>query len=130
MMMQRVMAAPLPRFLIVGGLSTVINYLVFLALFSNGWLDYVAASAVGFLSGVAFGYVLNKRWTFGVKAPSTPGIVVRYLAVYLASLCMGLMVIHALVTFANVDPLIANAVSIVFTTCTNFIGTRYMVFRA
>lgn len=129
-MIQRVMAAPLPRFLIVGGLSTVINYLVFLALFSNGWLDYVPASAVGFLSGVAFGYVLNKRWTFGVTARSTLGVVARYLAVYLASLGMGLMLIHGLVEYADIDPLIANAISIVFTTCTNFIGTRYMVFRA
>lgn len=129
MITQQIMTAPVIRFLIVGGASTVVNYLIFIGVYSGKIADYMFASAIGFMAGLAFGYFFNKRWTFGVTASSTPGIVARYIAVYMTSLCLGLLAIHLFVDYAGVDPLIANGLSIILTTCTNFIGTRYLVFR-
>ncbi|ABS15457.1 GtrA family protein [Brucella anthropi] len=129
MIAQRIMTTPLMRFLIVGGASTFINYLVFTGLYSGKMLGYMPASAMGFLVGLAFGYIFNKRWTFGATAPSSPSIIAGYIVVYMTSLCLGLLAIHVLVAYARINPLVANGMSIILTTCTNFIGTRYLVFR-
>jgi len=116
------------RFLIVGGLSTVINYSIFLLLYWFG-LNYLSASAVGFLSGVFFGYILNKNWTYSVVGETAPGLAVRYVFVYLLSLFSGLGFIYVVVDLGGVSPLLGNVASILVTTFLNFIGTRFFVFR-
>lgn len=117
------------RFLLVGGLSTIINYTVFFGSWAMLGVNYLPAAALGFGAGVVVGYFLNKRWTYRVDTPSTPALVATYAAVYGISLLTGLGVIYLLVRHAGLDPTIANLISIVCTTCMNFIGTRFVVFR-
>jgi putative flippase GtrA len=130
MMQSNIHKSPLFRFLIVGGASTIINYSAYFFLYSAIGVSYSLAFAVGFLVGVAFGYVLNKRWTFGMKEVSTPSIVMKYVAVYGISLALGLLFIQFLVEIATIPPLPANFCTILLTTCTNFVGTRYLVFKS
>lgn len=122
------MKVEIARFLIVGGVSTLLNYATFLLLYWFG-VDYLVASATGFLSGVGLGYVLNKNWTYSVTEASTPSLVGRYLFVYLLSLVAGLGLIYILVDVGGLSPLISNVASICLTTCFNFIGTRFFVFK-
>ncbi|KTR03516.1 hypothetical protein NS365_18130 [Aureimonas ureilytica] len=127
-MIRSALTGEIGRFLIVGALSTVVNYSVFYGLILLG-IDYIPAAAGGFLIGVAVGYSLNKSWTFGVSAPSSPKLVASYWLVYGISLICGLLFIRGLVELLNFDPRIANLAAIVLTTCTNFLGTRFFVFR-
>jgi putative flippase GtrA len=53
------------RFLIIGGLSTILNYLVFLALLHGLNFNYLISNSLEFIAGVSFGYLFNKKWTFG-----------------------------------------------------------------
>ncbi len=76
-MIRSALTGEIGRFLIVGALSTVVNYSVFYGLILLG-IDYIPAAAGGFLIGVAVGYSLNKSWTFGVSAPSSPKLVAFY----------------------------------------------------
>lgn len=116
------------RFIVVGLLSTILNYSVFYALVIAG-ISYLIASAAGFVIGVAIGYGMNKRWTFGVKQPSDRRHVLGYWMVYLTSLVCGLLLIRFLVEVLRVDVRLANLAAIVLTTCTNFAGTRFLVFK-
>lgn len=122
--------SPLFRFLVVGGAATVLNYTIYYILFSVLGVGYSVAFSIGFLSGVAFGYVLNKQWSFGSREVSTPLVVMKYISVYLVSLGLGLIVIRILVVNVGLEPLIANFFTILVTTCTNFLGARYLVFKA
>ena len=117
------------RFLVVGVACTAVNYVVFYFCLRLLGVVYEFASAIGFLSGVFAGFGLNKSWTFNHKGETTPGLVFKYLAVYVASLAMSVALIHAQVEWLGVSPLIANLVCIAWTTCTNFAGTKLMVFR-
>lgn len=116
------------RFLIVGCLSTLLNYVVFLLSYWLGFF-YLTASAIGFISGVVLGYFLNKNWTYAVKRASTPGLVIRYLLVYSFSLLAGLAFINILVGELGLSPLAGNILSICLTTFLNLIGTRFFVFK-
>lgn len=117
------------RFLVVGGISTVINYAVFYVLFLWTGIGDKPASAAGFLTGVAVGYLFNKSWTFRHEGPTSFTLVGKYLLVYLASLMMSLGLLYVLVDLGGMDARIANVLCILFTTCTNFAGTKLVVFR-
>lgn len=127
-MIRSLATGKLRRFLIVGVFSTVVNYGVFYALLVLG-VNYIVAATIGFLVGVAAGYSLNKRWTFGFAEASSFRLVASYWAVYTLSLLCGLLLVRTLVESFGVDPRLANLAAIVMTTCTNFLGTRFLVFR-
>lgn len=129
-MQLKIPKSPFFRFLVVGGASTVLNYTVYFILFSIFGMKYPIAFSIGFMSGVVFGYVLNKQWSFGLREASTPLVVLKYVLVYVLSLGLGLAVIRILVVNGGLDPLLANFFTILVTTCTNFVGARYLVFKA
>ena len=117
------------RFLVVGVISTVINYSIYFLLIRGFEINYLVSSASGFLAGVAVGYFLNKNWTYSVSQPTNILMVARYLAVYVLSLVAGLAFLYVLVDKFSVHPLAANVAAIMLTTCTNFLGTKFFAFR-
>ncbi len=116
------------RFVIIGIFSTVVNYCIFFGLYKFLSVNYIVASSIGFLAGVFAGYNFNKIWTFDIKAKSNIYII-KYYTVYIASLFFGLALLKIMVSLAQISPEIANIIVIVFTTCTNFCGTKLWVFK-
>jgi putative flippase GtrA len=114
------------RFVLVGVLVTIFNYLLFLILLSIGMV-YWLAMVMGYMFGTALGYQINKEWTFQAKGSNVK--ILMYFILYLFSLLTGLTLIMALVEFYAMDPKIANLISIVVTANINFFGSKLGVFR-
>lgn len=117
------------RFLVVGGFATLFNYATFYALLVGAGFHYQLASAIGFLFGIGIGYPLNKLWTYRQKGPISHKRKIGYLAVYLGSLTLSLVFLYVTVDLLDFDARMANILAIGLTTCTNFIGTKFLVFR-
>jgi putative flippase GtrA len=115
------------RFIIVGVLSTIVNYAIFIALLSVN-TPYIVAMGAGFIAGTVAGFRINKVWTFGV-ARNEGGLFGAYVAVYAVSLLAGMGFLWALVELLLLDPRIANILTIGLTTMTNFVGTKLLVFK-
>lgn len=114
------------RFVLVGGISTIINYALFFLLFRMFGINYIAASATGYVVGTLFGYIFNARLTFRSK----PGLsVVPYFLVYLFSLIASLGVLKFFASSVGINPMYANILAIGFSTVTNFLGSRYIAFN-
>lgn len=109
-------------------MCTIVNYGIFYVLFAVAHLHYLVAASLGFLSGVVIGYPLNRRFTFSVDK-SGKREKALYLFVYIVSLILSIIFLRIVVGFLGVDARIANILSIGLTTCTNFIGTKLVVFR-
>lgn len=116
------------KFVVVGVLSTIVNYSCFWILLDYLHLNYLLASGSGFMIGVFAGYGLNKSWTFGQKQ-EVVNQVTKYYGVYLVSLILGLLLLKALTSFWGLEPKIANIIVIGFTTLTNFAGIKCLVFK-
>ena len=116
------------KFIVIGLLSTVINYGVFYALYEFFSIYYILSSAIGFITGVFAGYGLNKTWTFGVKN-SRSRYIHKYCIVYIFSLFLGLGFLNFLVTVLDFTAEFANILTIGLTTCTNFMGIKLLVFK-
>ena len=116
------------RFIVVGVFSTIVNYSIFYILYEFASFYYTLASAMGFIAGVFAGYGFNLAWTFEAKGQYAQYIY-KYYIVYTVSLFLGLGFLEFLVSALSVIPEIANVLTIGLTTCTNFMGTKFWVFK-
>ncbi len=116
------------RFVVVGGISTAVNYGVFLVLLNWLHINYQISYAVGYISGLALGLLINNYWTF--KATSiTPATIGLYAVVYTVSFIIGYLFLLLTVHYLGQDPRIMNIAGIMITTITNFIGLKKIVYK-
>jgi putative flippase GtrA len=120
---------PLPKFLIIGVLSTIINYSLFIFLHFIVFLHYQISFIVGYLSGIAVGYLFNRSWSFQFSKSSHKRNIWKYLTVYVFSLWFGSTCLGALVNVVGIAPAVANLFTLLVTTFINYIGVRFWVFR-
>ena len=116
------------RFCLIGLESTVLNYLVFLVLFSFLSINYLVAAAIGFIAGTLLGFIFNKIYTFESQRKAQREIA-PYFLVYLFSLVFTILAMKFLVDFLLIKPLIANVFVIAITTIINFFGTKIIAFK-
>ena len=114
-------------FVAAGGTATVINYTLFAALYWAG-VNYLLASALGYVSGIAVSYTINKVLVFTDSTTQTHPFL-RYTAIYLVALAvqLGLLELGVRLGF---DPLIANAIALVIVVVMNFFVIRRLVFSS
>lgn len=114
------------RFLVGGGSAVITDYLIYKILLSTG-IQLDQAKAISFICGATVGFVINKLWTFEVKAFSTTEIL-RYIALYVVTATLNILVNRGVLFLFNVQVLAflcATGVSTVL----NFIGQKFFVFR-
>ena len=79
--------------------------------------------------GVGVGYLGNKLWTFGHTEKHSWELVLKYLGVYGFTLIVGLFFIFVMVDAAHLDPLLAQFLTLVITTVSNYVLLKKIVFR-
>ena len=117
------------KFIIVGLFSTIINYCLFYLLLNFVNINYLVSSSCGFIAGVFGGFYLNKNWTYNDKNNKSKTLLWKYFSLYLTSLLISLIFLKITVDYIGLNPEIANLLAIGITTCINFIGTKFMVFK-
>ena len=116
------------KFVIIGILSVMVNYFVFLLLYSFLDMYYLFSSAIGYMSGVSFGFVLNKTKIFGSKHYHRNALI-KYFIVLILSLFLGLSILKTMVHDWGINPFTANIFIIGITTLTNFFGNKFFAFQ-
>ena len=112
-------------FVAAGGTATVINYTLFALLYWAG-VNYLLASALGYVSGIVVSFTINKLLVFR-GSEKQPRQFLRYTAIYLVALGAQLGLLELGVRW-GLDPLIANAVALVIVVIANFFVIRRFVF--
>ncbi len=116
------------KFCLVGLLSTIVGILTFVIFLDFLGAHYLISSIMSFVFGIAVSYPLNKSWTFSSSKKDKKKIL-QYFLVYIFSLAINLIFLKISVENFAIDAKIAYILSIGITTCTNFIGTRFFVFK-
>jgi len=118
------------KFGLVGILSTIFNYGVFVFLYKTINVYYIVSSVTGYVSGLLLGYLLNKNWTFVSQIDKSKSYIVGYITVYVLSLLSSQALLFSLVEFLFLNPLYANIFAIVLSTVLNFFGIYFFVFKS
>jgi putative flippase GtrA len=118
------------RFVIVGGINTVVGYGLF-ALFELATpVGYLASLYLSYALAVTLAFVLHRRFTFGVHGTGRVLVdFVRFVGVYVVSLGINTLVLPLLVEVAGLDSLVAQAVCVLITTLVSYFGHKWFSFR-
>ncbi len=116
-------------FLLIGGVSTIINYSTFYILLEYFHVKYIVASVIGYFTGVIFGYYFNFKYTFTAEKETLFKKLPAYIGVYLTSVLLSSLLLYFLVDYLKFDPKLSNIFAVLQSTITNYLGCRYIVFR-
>ena len=120
------------RFLLVGGVNTVLGYGLF------ALLELTIATVIGYLGclfityaiATVIAFVLHRRFTFRVDGTGTVIVdFLRFSVIYLITLAINTLTLPALVELAHITPLIAQAAIIVVATTLSYFGHKFFSFR-
>lgn len=131
------------RFCVVGGSAFVLSILVFNILknfvpyFS---VHFVLASIIGDLSGLVYGFYINKHWTYSSQKKEEEKYFFKYMLLYTFTIILNSLLLKAFIWVLthytifdesitqNIKENIAKIAATVITTGLNFIGTNYVIF--
>jgi putative flippase GtrA len=73
--------------------------------------------------------VFNKKWAFNYKNNDNKTLFTKYFLVYTFNLFLGMGVFELVLIMSNIEELLVQAIVIIITAVSNFIGLRKFVFR-
>jgi putative flippase GtrA len=116
------------RFVIVGGATTTLSYLVFSASLRLG-VHYLLAALLAWGISLGFGFVLNRRYTFGVRhAQGRLRELGLYIVGAVAQLALGSAGYAILIGRLGVATTPAFVVNTALVAVASFVFTRWVTF--
>lgn len=123
----RALLRQIVRFLMVGGLATVVHYAVLVLLVRAFSVEPVLASGSGFVISAALNYWLSHRYTFRSTRGHTTALP-RFAMVATAGLAINQVVLGALVSLTAAHYLVAQVLATACVMAWNFVLGRMWTF--
>jgi putative flippase GtrA len=119
----------LGKFLLVGLSGYVVNLAVFT--FSLKVLDVhqVAAATIAFAVAVTNNFWWNRHWTFSAREGHAGFQAARFFTVSVTAFLIQVAILELLIIEADMQKVLAQAISLVLATPVNFIGNKLWSFR-
>lgn len=128
----RLLAAQKVRFLIVGGINTVLGYGLFVVfnhvLFGSMRFGYILSLICSYALSIMSAFVLYRRYVFPVTGRVRRDFI-AFVGVNMVAVGSNLVLLPALVEVARMTPLVAQGIALVCTTLISFFGHRDVSFR-
>ena len=122
------MFAEFLRFLLVGVVSTLVNFVIYYLFYRFG-VPLLVASSVGYLSGLGISYTLGRLWIFGEKFTYSKRMFYSFLFVYaVGGIGMSLLTLFS-IKVCGLDYRIGWVIGLLFSVVNNFMGQKYLVFK-
>jgi putative flippase GtrA len=119
--MEKIVASPRVRMMLVGGVSLVFAYLSFLILINIG-VHYLVASIANFLVYLAVNFTLNKTWAFKSKG-DTKKQALAHTSLHLGNQLLIMVGLWILVEKAGIPAAWSQAIMQIVVTAVVFIVT-------
>lgn len=114
------------KFLVVGVTNTLGGYAFYAALVALG-VNYAIALTLEYVAGIAYGFVLNKRWTFNAKGGAAQQAW-RYIALYGLIYVLNVSLLMALVEQGGGNPYVSQLLLLGFLTLLSFVVQKRWIF--
>jgi dolichol-phosphate mannosyltransferase len=118
----RELASRLGKFLVVGGTGVVVNNAALYAFYQLLRLPLAVASALAVTLAIGNNFVLNDRWTFNQRRHAALRRFARFSVVSVSGLAITTFTLWSLVTYLDVQYLVANIVGIGLGAASNFVA--------
>ena len=115
------------KFAIVGGVSALIEYSLYLAF--KLWMDYLVANIVAFAFTNIVTYILSKIYVFGSSSANKVMEAALFFLCLLGALLISQFTLWVLVDYAGMDDRIAKGIAMSIAIVWNFFSRKYIVFK-
>lgn len=115
------------RFLLTGGASTALHYLILIVLVQSGACGTVLATSIGFGVSAVFNYLVNARFTFRSDASHARAFP-RFAVVAGTGLTLNAILMWLLNVVAGVPYVVAQVGATVITLVWNFLLNKHWTF--
>lgn len=119
-------------YLVMGGITTLINIVSFWLCNSLLGINYSVATIIAWVFSVMFAYVSNKMYVFESKNTSGAVLireVLSFVGFRILSLLMDLLVMYICVSLLKVHPLIAKILANVVVLIANYVFSKVFIFK-
>ncbi len=117
-------------FLVVGGLTVLVDYLIYRGIVWTELLETNLAKGTGFLTGTVFAYFANRLWTFDTRAHAA-GSAWRFAALYTLTLLINIYANALMLSVLSGLPYPVQTAFVIATGLSatlNFLGMKHFVF--
>ena len=114
------------RFLIVGGTSTLIDYILYMLLSIR--LDVSISKLISMLCASIFSYINNKNWTFSNKEKTNTIMIIKYVGSQIVNISVNILVnaiMYKLLVIKTIVFIFATGTAMVV----NYLLQNYIVFK-
>lgn len=119
----RLLPQRMVKFIITGGVNTILSYLCFVLLISLN-VNYILASGFGYTLAMLNSYFLNKKWTFSSTKPTSVKLLSQFITINLLTLGGSLALLSFSVEVLDINVYISQLIAIIFTMIFNYIGYK------
>ncbi|MFT5294380.1 MAG: putative flippase GtrA [Colwellia sp.] len=116
------------KFLGVGGIATIVQYIIFVILIELLKIDIVLASAIGYTISSIFNYLLNYYFTFTSKVKHHVAMV-KFALIVLIGLSLNSFIIHVLVDMLNMHYLLSQIITTGIVLIFNFVAHKFWTYK-
>ena len=116
-------------FLLIGGLTFIIYFVILWILFSLARLNYVGAVAIAYLAAIIFHFLTNRKITFNAGGTKFRYQILRYLSVALINYIIQLGVIRICYEMYGIDFYISTFFGVMSTMITGYFLMNSWVFK-
>lgn len=118
------------RFLLVGGLTVMIDLIIYLILIQ--WLNHSISKSLSFISGTIFAYQANRIWTFSAGTNNLLQVL-KFSIVYGFNLGVNVSINSWILSLLGknnkIDVIFAFIVATGVSATLNFLGMKFLVFN-
>lgn len=116
------------QYVIVGLISTAINYVLFVGGIAAG-LHYLAAATICSVITMVIGYFLHRTFTFSVRAPANLKEFASFVSVFALQYALAMGGYAFLIGYLRLGPSLAFFINAVFVAVAAFLLLRNVTFR-
>ncbi len=117
------------KYAVIGVCSLVLDYSIFLLLYTAFNLWYLFSSATSQLLGGVFNFTMNRVWSFRTQGGGARGQFARYVSLQVFNYAFGIIALYILVDYLHFIPQLGKILTIAMMVCWNFFLYKFFVYR-
>ena len=125
--MKKLQNSQIIRYIMTGGMTTVINYIIYILL-TAVQLDYLVANSIAWLGAVIFAYYANRHMVFRSGGNKKQEFI-RFFSLRLATLVVENLLLFMFVGYIGAAELPSKILVSVITVVLNYFACKYSIFK-
>ncbi len=125
--MKKLQGSQIFRYIMTGGMTTGVNYIVYIALMALS-VNYLLANTIAWLCAVTFAYFANREVVFHSTGQKTQEFI-QFFSLRAVTLVIENLLLLLLVSYIGAGSLAAKIFVSVITVVLNYFACKYSIFK-